>query len=140
MQFPVKVARWYSRTLHNDSWSLIVVTFNIVHCTLKKKFFKIIILFVVSLPSYLPSLPSLPSPSVLQYSSLVTVCSDVLHSLCSPQRVASLQSDASSASPAALLRVEAWTRAVTAAVAKLKSEFPLLADVVQPFTVGLQEV
>ena len=72
---------------------------------------------------------------------MVSVCNDLVHTLCSPERVAGLQRDASAPNPAAVCRVEAWSRAVGAAVDKLHSEeFSPLADVVKPFATGLLQV
>lgn len=78
---------------------------------------------------------------VMQYSHLVSLCNDLVHTLCSAQRVASLQQDAATATPDALLRVEAWSRALSSALDKLNSEeFSVLTDVLQPFSVGIQQV
>ena len=76
-----------------------------------------------------------------QYSDAVSICNDVVHTLCSTERVATLQRDANDATPAALRRVETWSKAVRAAVDRLQSEeFSPLADVVKPFTTGLLQV
>ena len=77
----------------------------------------------------------------LQYSSLVSLCNDLVHTLCSLQRVASVHQDAVTATPDAILRVEAWSRALSAAFDKLNSdEFLSLTDILHPFSVGIQQV
>ena len=76
----------------------------------------------------------------MQYSQMVAVCTDVVYALCSSERVSSLLQDANVATPASVSRVETWSLALRAAVNKLHSEFPTLADVVKPFTTGLMQV
>jgi midasin len=72
-----------------------------------------------------------------KYSLMVSVCTDVIHTFCSSERVASLLQDASVATQDSFSRVETWSKALRAAVDKLHSEFPSLEDVVKPFTTGL---
>ena len=77
----------------------------------------------------------------LQYSNLVSVCNDLVNSLCSPSRVVSIRQDAITATSDSLLRVEAWSKAVSAAIDKLNSEeYMSLIDVLHPFSTGLQLV
>lgn len=72
---------------------------------------------------------------------MVSTCNDLIHTLYSPNRVASLLQDASIASSVSQLRVQAWSKAVTAALEKLRSgDLSSFSDVLDPFSVGLQEV
>ena len=53
----------------------------------------------------------------------------------------SLLQDATAATPVAVQRIEAWSRALRTAVERLHSEeFSSLSDVVKPFTAGLLQV
>ena len=71
----------------------------------------------------------------------MSVCNDLIHTLCSPLRVASLLKDSASNSPTALNQVGSWSKAVSTALEKLCSDkFSSLSDVVKPFTLGLREV
>ena len=71
----------------------------------------------------------------------MSVCNDLVHSLCSPHRVKSFCEDTVSATYDSLLRVEAWSRAVSAALEKLNSEqYSSFVDVLCPFSTGLQLV
>ena len=71
---------------------------------------------------------------------MVSVCTDVVNTFCSSERVASLLQGASVATQDSFSRVETWSRALRAAVDKLHSEFPSLEDVAKPFTTGLLQV
>ena len=76
----------------------------------------------------------------LQYSTLRSICTELLQTLCSPQRVLTLLHDTNSSSSASLLSVDTWARAVTTALSKLSDGFFSLTDMVQPFSVGLHKV
>lgn len=75
-----------------------------------------------------------------QYANLAAVCTDVVKSLCSRDRLEGLLLDASLADPISLFRVSSWGQAMSAAIDKLNTDFTSLPDIVQPFVMGLQKV
>ena len=73
---------------------------------------------------------------------MVCKCTDMLKTLCSPAKVKSLLSTAKSSgdSPTAVHKVTSWTKAVSAAVTKLKEDFSSFPDIVEPFVAAVQMV
>ena len=77
-----------------------------------------------------------------QYSSLVHLCTDVMESVCAPRRIQSMLIAANEVLPgnSVIEQVVSWTKAVSAAISRLKEDFKEFPDVVEPFVMALDQV
>lgn len=76
-----------------------------------------------------------------QYSQITSLCNDVVHTFASTTRLSSLLTDSMDATPLGQQRVDAWSRALKAAMKQISSEeFCSLSDVVKPFISALLQV
>lgn len=78
----------------------------------------------------------------LQYSTLVHVCTDLMRTVCSPERMESLLTSAGccGSESVTLQKIISWAKATSAAVNILKEKFTSFSDIVQPFVMALSQV